>query len=163
MNDLNRTVEAFLYREARLMDENRYEEWLSLFAEECRYWIPSNRADADPDRAMSILNCDRSSLESHVHRLAGGKAFAQSPPSRMRRVIGNVEVATPTGREAAAGDVLEATATFIVVELRRHVQRVHAGQSRYRLEMRASDLVIRYKQVNLLGMDEPQENITFLL
>ncbi|MDH3643622.1 MAG: aromatic-ring-hydroxylating dioxygenase, partial [Gammaproteobacteria bacterium] len=45
-------VEAFLYREARLMDENRYEEWLELFAEECEYWIPSNHEDGDPSREV---------------------------------------------------------------------------------------------------------------
>jgi 3-phenylpropionate/cinnamic acid dioxygenase small subunit len=27
-----RRIENFLYREARLMDENAYEEWLSLWA-----------------------------------------------------------------------------------------------------------------------------------
>ncbi|MGH7804230.1 MAG: aromatic-ring-hydroxylating dioxygenase subunit beta, partial [Candidatus Binatia bacterium] len=47
-------VESFLYREARLMDTHRYDEWLALFDEDATYWIPSNRDDIDPRREVSI-------------------------------------------------------------------------------------------------------------
>jgi 3-phenylpropionate/cinnamic acid dioxygenase small subunit len=157
MSDLQHRVEQFLYREACLMDENRYEDWLALFTENCRYWIPSNREGADPTREVSILYGDRAMLENHVRRLASGKAFAQSPPSRMRRIVSNV-----VANADDAGEI-EAAANFIVVETRLHVQRLHAGRSLYRLVEYNGDLAIRYKQINLLGIDEPQENITFLL
>jgi len=168
MSDRQREVERFLFREARCMDEHRYDDWLALFTEDCRYWIPSNREDTDPARHMSILYGDRAVLVTHVRRLAGGKAFAQSPPSRLRRLVSNVEVVEVEAPYAnvdlrtGAGDI-EATANFVVVEIRRHVQRLHAGQSLYRLTDIDGSLRIRYKQVNLVGIDEPQENITFLL
>ena len=46
----SRTIEAFLYREARLADENRYDEWLALWTDDARYWIPSNSYDYDPEQ-----------------------------------------------------------------------------------------------------------------
>ncbi|HJZ18253.1 MAG TPA: aromatic-ring-hydroxylating dioxygenase subunit beta, partial [Stellaceae bacterium] len=38
-DELIREVEQFLYREARLLDERRFHEWLALFADDVRYWM----------------------------------------------------------------------------------------------------------------------------
>ena len=40
---LKHEVEEFLYREADLLDERRYEDWLALLAEDVRYWMPMRR------------------------------------------------------------------------------------------------------------------------
>ena len=149
-------IRAFLYLEARLMDENRYLDWLNLFAENCEYWIPSNEEDIDPTRQVSILYGDRTMLENHVQRLAEGNAFAQSPPSRMRRIVGNVEVAP---RE----DGWSAEANFMVIEIRKHQQRLHGGRSCYELIEEGGSFRMTRKKVLLVGIDEHQENVTFLL
>jgi ethylbenzene dioxygenase beta subunit len=36
-------VEQFLYREARLLDERRYDEWMALLADDLHYWVPTRR------------------------------------------------------------------------------------------------------------------------
>ena len=36
-------VSEFLYREAELLDERRYDEWLGLLADDIRYWMPMRR------------------------------------------------------------------------------------------------------------------------
>ncbi len=155
MSELRERVENFLYAEARLMDENRYQDWLTLFAEDCEYWIPSNKEDADPSREVSILYADRPMLENHVQRLVEGKAFAQSPPSRLRRIVSNIEV--------YPGQPLRVAANFLVTEIRRHVQRQHAGRCEYQLLDVNDALRIQRKKVVLVSIDEPQDNITFLL
>ena len=137
------------------MDENRYQDWLTLFAEDCEYWIPSNKEDADPSREVSILYADRPMLENHVQRLVEGKAFAQSPPSRLRRIVSNIEV--------YPGQPLRVAANFLVTEIRRHVQRQHAGRCEYQLLDVNDALRIQRKKVVLVSIDEPQDNITFLL
>jgi 3-phenylpropionate/cinnamic acid dioxygenase small subunit len=55
-----REVEQFLYREARLLDERRFHEWLLLFTEDVRYWMPvrSNRYPKS-SKAIKILDPDR--------------------------------------------------------------------------------------------------------
>lgn len=32
---------ALLEREARLLDEGRFEDWLALYAEQCAVWVPA--------------------------------------------------------------------------------------------------------------------------
>lgn len=137
------------------MDENRYLEWLDLFAKECEYWIPSNAEDIDSSKHVSILYGDRSMLENHVQRLAEGKAFAQSPASRMRRIVGNIEI-----DPLAHGWSVEAN--FMILEVRKHQQRVHGGRSCYELVEEGSGLRIARKKVLLVGIDEHQDNVTFL-
>src|ERR1700730_787653 len=48
-----------LEREARLLDQLRYEDWLALYAAECIYWVPSTPPAGDPRREISVLVADR--------------------------------------------------------------------------------------------------------
>ena len=156
MNEGRENVERFLYMEARLMDENRYEDWLALFTDDCTYWIPSNEENTDPSRAVSIIYADRTVLENHIKRLVDGLAFAQKPPSRMRRLVSNVEVQD-------GEDETHVLANFTVTEIRQHTQRVHTGQAEYRLRPDADSFRIAYKKVVLVAIDEHHDNLTFLL
>ena len=89
---LRPAVEAFLYREARLIDEGQFDEWLTLFTEDAQYWCPSNRDDVDPEREVSIIYDDRVRLSDRVWRLQSGKAFAQQPPSRTCRFFSSTAI-----------------------------------------------------------------------
>lgn len=109
---LTRAVEQFLYREARLLDERRFGEWLDLFAEDARYWMTgrstrypkSSRAIAllDParydedelakDDELALFDETKESLAARIARLDTGMAWAEDPPSRTRHLITNVEV-----------------------------------------------------------------------
>ena len=59
-DDLIREVEQFLYREARLLDERSFHEWLELFTEDARYWT-GGRSNRYPksSKAIAILDPDR--------------------------------------------------------------------------------------------------------
>ena len=154
--ELIRRVESFLYEEARLMDDNDYQGWLDLFDTECTYWIPSNKEDLDPSLHISILYCDRLMLENHIKRLLDGKAFAQSPQSLTQRSVTNIVV-------SQSGTSVEVKANFFVAELRGHNQNIHAGRSEYLLKDNNTELCIQKKKVILLGLNEAQDNVTFLL
>jgi 3-phenylpropionate/cinnamic acid dioxygenase small subunit len=55
-----RDVEQFLYREARLLDERRFHEWLELFTEDVRYWTAGRRNRyPKSSKAIAILDLDR--------------------------------------------------------------------------------------------------------
>lgn len=157
MSGLREKVENFLYKEVRLMDENRYGEWLQLWAQECLYWVPSNKEDVDPSREVSIIYSDRPTLELYVGRLIEGKAFAQVPQSRLRRIIANVEI-----DDSVAGEV-SAYANFIAVEVRKHEQRIHAGRTHYKLVPSGDSFLIKYKKVSLVAIDAAQDNLTFVV
>jgi len=110
--DVLREIEQFLYREARLLDERRFQEWLELFADDLRYWMVgrANRypkfskaiAILDPARyveddlgnedELAILDETKETLVARVARLGTGMAWAEDPPSRTRHLIANIEV-----------------------------------------------------------------------
>ncbi len=54
-----RQIEDFIYREARLMDEHRYDDWLALWTDDAVYWVPSNNDELDPMQSVSIIYDDR--------------------------------------------------------------------------------------------------------
>jgi 3-phenylpropionate/cinnamic acid dioxygenase small subunit len=98
-------VEQFLYREALLLDEGRFEEWLALLDDEVRYVMPtrpvrdvrSGGADGPADGGrprLHYLEEDRASLAQRIERMATGNAWAEVPPSRTTRVVSNVLVGT---------------------------------------------------------------------
>ena len=90
-------------------------------------------------------------------RLVDGKAFAQAPRSRMMRLVSNIVV------ERADSNRLNASAQFVLCELRGGEQRTHAGRSSYQLRETGDGFLICRKTVVLLGIDEPQESISFLI
>lgn len=150
-------VEQFIYREARLMDENRYDEWLALWTDDALYWVPCGRDDIDPKREVSLIYDDRTRLGTRITRLKSGVAHAQDPKSRMRRVISNIEI-----EEGANGEVT-AEANFMLAELRRGVQDIFAGRTIYRLRPDHDGFKLAYKKVLLVNNDEYIDNLTFLI
>ena len=59
-------VEQFLYLEARLLDTQRYEEWLDLYTEDATYWVLLEQGQSDPVETSSIIYDDRTLLELRV-------------------------------------------------------------------------------------------------
>ncbi len=150
-------AEDFLYREAALLDDMRLEEWLEFFTEDATYWIPENKDNLDPTRETSILYDDRFRMEDRVWRLTHGNAHAQIPPSRTRRMIGNVEV-----HEETDGEVV-VYSNFAIFEIRRNEQRTFAGRYEHRLRLEEGNWRITRKKVNLINNASPIYNLTFMV
>ncbi len=95
---LQHSIEQFLYREVRLLSELRYEEWLDLFTDDARYWMPArDTVDGQPgavagDGEMAYFDDDTKFLAARVERLQSPLAHAERPPSRMRYFVSNVEI-----------------------------------------------------------------------
>src|SRR5580698_8040614 len=95
--DLLKEVEQFIYREARLQDELEYDEWEALWTDDAVYWVPANGDDTDPTRSMSVVFDNRARIATRIRQLESGQRHAQSPPSRLARLVGNVEVLADDG------------------------------------------------------------------
>ncbi len=150
-------AESFLYREARLMDEYRYDEWLALWDErDVLYWVPCAE-NTEPGREVSIIRDDRERLEDRVFRLQSRAIHAQRPRSRTRRVVGNVVV------EADDGKVATVTSNFIFTEVRSGKQDVFNGSATHRLRYQGERARIGSKKVLLVNGDEYIDNLSFLV
>ncbi|MCR5879613.1 3-phenylpropionate/cinnamic acid dioxygenase subunit beta [Phenylobacterium sp. J367] len=97
--DLVFEVEQFLYREARLLDEERYEEWLGLMTEDIHYWMPGMQARYRDDASagplierMAFYDDDLLNLRRRVTRFMHATAWAEDPPTRAVHIINNIEV-----------------------------------------------------------------------
>ena len=94
------SVQQFLYAEAALLDERRFEEWLDRCAPDIRYWMPAqtNRDRRERERTIGgpedlpMFEETWEHLHQRVRRLATGQAWAEEPPSRTRRLVTNVRV-----------------------------------------------------------------------
>jgi 3-phenylpropionate/cinnamic acid dioxygenase small subunit len=149
-------VQAFLFHENRLLDENRYEEWVDLFSEDGLYWIPSNEFNIDPRTHVCVVYADKARLREVVVRARSGTFWAQEPPSRTSRLVGNILI------EERLPDC-RVRSKLLVTELRRGRQRHFAGTCRYRLRLLNGEWKIREKLVELIGNDEPLDNFTFMV
>lgn len=114
--DLLREVEQFLYAEARLLDERRFHDWLTLFTEDIHYWMPtrSNRMLSDIENELSkpgelaYFDDNLTMLRGRVARLDTGMAWAEDPPSRTQRLITNVQI------DAVEGDEIKVHLCFMI-------------------------------------------------
>jgi len=94
------SVQHFLYEEAALLDERRFDEWLERCAPEIRYWMPAQTNRNNRDRRLAVGGPDDlpmfeetwEHLHQRVRRLATGQAWAEEPPSRTRRLVTNIRV-----------------------------------------------------------------------
>lgn len=147
-----------LEREARLLDQMRYEEWLKLYAPECVYWVPATPNAGDPRREVAVMFDDRRRLEDRVFRLRTGFAWSQAPASRTVRLIANVEVFA-TDNEA----VRMVRSNFLITEFWGDETRILSGWTGHRFVRHNARWEIQAKQVNLLECDQSIRNPSIVL
>jgi 3-phenylpropionate/cinnamic acid dioxygenase small subunit len=105
---LQQDVEQFLYKEARLLDERRLEEWLDLLAEELHYWMPMRRNIKFGDWDLEFTSAEteinwfdegKDILAGRIRQLNTGVHWPEEPVSRFEHLISNVEVVSAEGDE----------------------------------------------------------------
>ncbi|TAI66201.1 aromatic-ring-hydroxylating dioxygenase subunit beta [Bradyrhizobium sp. Leo170] len=155
---LMNAVTAFIYREARLQDEHQYEDWEKLWTEDGVYWVPANGVDIDPEKEMSIIYDNRSRIALRVRQLMTGKHFTQTPQSRLRRLVSNIELMD----EQATGDIAVASNSLIFESSLRD-DTLWAARNEYRLRYVDGELRMVYKKVMLVNNDKALFTLSFLV
>ncbi len=134
-------IKRFYYREARLLDEERHDEWYELLADDLFYWAPlrENRYRRDPRAAldpasMALFDERKADIAVRMGRLASNLVWTEDPPTRHVYVVTNIE-AFETARTGA----YEVHSAFIqhrnrgerdestIIGRRRDVIRSHGG------------------------------------
>src|SRR5260221_8892586 len=90
-------IAQFLYREAMLLDDKRWEEWLALYADDCFYWIPSTMGQQDPVNTVSLFAENRMMMEMRIIRVTHARAWSQEFPTRTSHIVGNVMIDPENG------------------------------------------------------------------
>lgn len=93
-------LNQFYIREAWLLDERRFSEWLALFTEDMFYFMPRRKNVLRRDRHreltqpgdLAFFEENRSDMELRIARLETGHAWAEDPPSRTRHLVANLVI-----------------------------------------------------------------------
>ena len=147
-----------LAREARLLDQLAFDEWLNLYSPECVHWVPATPGGGDPRREVSISFDDRRRMEDRIFRLRTGYAWSQAPKSRTVRMISNVELFS-TARRA----VRMVRSNFLISEFRPDGVRFLSGWCGHRLIEQNGRWLIQVRQVNLIDCDQNLRNPSIIL
>lgn len=111
---LKEEIEAFLYREAELLDDRQYEAWLDLFTDDAHYFMPMRRnvPHDEPEREFTRAGADvswfdegKDTLTRRVRQILTGIHWAEEPPSRTCHMICNVQVLTADPAGPAPAEV----------------------------------------------------------
>jgi 3-phenylpropionate/cinnamic acid dioxygenase small subunit len=145
-------------KEARLLDQLRFDEWLAMYAPECVYWVPGTPQAGDPRREIAISFDDRRRMEDRIFRLRTGYAWSQAPKSRTVRMISNVELFS-TARRA----VRMVRSNFLISEFRPDGVRFLSGWCGHRLIEQNGRWLIEVRQVNLIDCDQNLRNPSIIL
>jgi len=136
-----------IYRDAFLLDEGLYRDWLELFAEDGRYWVPLDKAQEEGARQVSLADEDMNLLRLRVERLSAGRAHSQQPPSFMQHVLQQPTLV----EEHPATEKYVLRTPFTYSEVRADEVVTLCGHYIHRLVRIDGQLRIELKRVNLLN------------
>jgi 3-phenylpropionate/cinnamic acid dioxygenase small subunit len=155
--ELQEDVTQFIYREARLQDDHDYDAWEALWTDDGIYWIPANGEGTDPENEMSIVYDNRSRIGLRVRQFHTGKRYSQTPKSRLRRLVSNIEILSHTG------DDIVVTSNAMVFESTTRGEQLWVSRNEHKLRLVGDELRMAGKKVILVNNEKPLFTLSFLI
>ena len=154
-----RELVSFVVREARLLDEKRFDEWYELFTDDAFYWVPAAPGQTDPHLHNSLAYEDKFLLQLRIERLKSPQAYSQKPPSRCHHVLQAPEVESA---DYARNEFVLRT-PFVYTETRGDESQRYAATAWHTLVWADERLRIRLKRVDILNCDAMLPSIQLFL
>jgi len=141
-------LQAFLYREARLLDDRQWDEWLTCYHKDVEFWMPAwdddDQLSRDPHSEISLIYYpNREGLEDRVYRIKTERSGASTPEPRTTHLINNIEVLKEEG------DTLELRFNWHTLVHRYKKTLEFFGSSFYTLDVSGDQPLITRKVVQL--------------
>ncbi|MDH4324637.1 MAG: aromatic-ring-hydroxylating dioxygenase subunit beta [Betaproteobacteria bacterium] len=137
-------AEQFLYRQAALLDDKQWQDWIDLFAADGIYWMPPDASYKTWDGQPAIFAEDRNLMTVRMRRVLHPDAWSQRPLWGTNHVVSNVIV----DKAARNGD-LTVRSRFHMMELRRDDVRHFAGQYTHHLKKAKGGYRIKLQRVDM--------------
>jgi 3-phenylpropionate/cinnamic acid dioxygenase small subunit len=147
----------FIWREADILDDLAYRDWLKLWAVDGLYIVPIDRDATDHAAALNILHDDQTMREARVKRLLSGFSMSSAPPARTVRTVSRFRVMEQEM------DALTLRAAQHLVEYKYERTRLLAADVTYRLVRAGDELALDRKVVRLINSDDALFGIGYLL
>ncbi|HVL57922.1 MAG TPA: aromatic-ring-hydroxylating dioxygenase subunit beta [Burkholderiaceae bacterium] len=149
----------FVYRETRLLDDKRFDEWYELFTDDGHYWVPLARGQQDPLNHASLMYEDKLLLKLRIERYRNPRSYSLHPEVRCQHVLQQPEVES---HDAERGEFRLRT-PFIYVETRGDEQQVYAAVASHTLARIDGALRMRLKRIDILNCDAALPSIQLFL
>ncbi|WP_048646951.1 aromatic-ring-hydroxylating dioxygenase subunit beta [Nitratireductor soli] len=149
----------FVYEEARMLDDGRFDEWLDLWTPDSFYWMPLDYNQKDDKHVTSLLHEDAFMRKLRIERFKGERTFSQKPKTRCHHVLQRPFV---DQQDDDKGEYVTHT-SFQYVETRLDDQILLAATARHELKLVDGKLKITHKRVDLLNSDAAFGNIQMFL
>lgn len=138
----------FVYREARLLDDRQWDEWLACYSPKVQFWMPAwddnDQLVEDPYSHISLVYYpNREGLEDRVFRIKTERSSASMPEPRTSHFIANLEVLSDDGVTA------QLRFNWQTLSHRYKSTDVFFGTSFYTLDLSGEQPLITYKKVVL--------------
>jgi 3-phenylpropionate/cinnamic acid dioxygenase small subunit len=167
---LTHEVADFLYREAELLDERRYQDWLALLTDDVRYWMPMRRnvKFGEEGREFTRETTDiawfdegKDTLTRRVRQIETGIHWAEEPQSRIAHLVSNVQIVEATPSLAAPEEVA-VKCRFLIYRNRVETETdLLVGKREDRLRRAADDWQIARRKIILDQNVLLSKNLTF--
>ncbi|MEX2475259.1 benzoate 1,2-dioxygenase small subunit [Marinobacter sp.] len=142
-------IQAFIFREARLLDDRQWDDWLTCYSEDVVYWMPAwddnDELTEDPQSEISLIYYpNRNGLEDRVHRIKTERSGASSlPEPRTTHITSNLEILSQDG------DTMEIRFNWHTLNQRYNETSSFFGTSFYTLDVSGEQPLITYKKMVL--------------
>ncbi|GGE76906.1 benzoate 1,2-dioxygenase small subunit [Nesterenkonia cremea] len=142
-------IRQFVYREARLLDDWQFDQWLECYHPDAEFWMPAWDVDdtltKDPQNDISLIwYPNRSGLEDRVFRIKTDRSAATSiPEPRTEHNIGGIEFLE------RRDDQVEIRFSWTTHYYRYHETLTYYGHSFYTLDIAGDSPLILGKKVIL--------------
>lgn len=157
--DIKREIEEFLYDEANLLDERRFDEWLATLAEDLRYFMPmeynvksgehAQRELTRREQHISWFNEGKWSLGKRVAQIQTGVHWAEEPLSRVSRLVANVQLKAIATNAAGEMEV-EVSSRFLTYQNRcEYEQNFFVGDRFDRIRRTAAGWQLAQREIRL--------------
>ncbi len=147
-------VEGFLYRQAEILDEKRWDDWLALFAKDGHYWMPAEEEQEDGEGVPNIFWENLDMMKMRIARNSHPRAHSQSPQNRLCHVVSNAIIES----EDASGDII-VRSRFHCAEYLRYDVRSFTGKYRHYLRRTADGYRIALQRVDLVNREGPYDYV----
>ncbi|ENU80481.1 MULTISPECIES: benzoate 1,2-dioxygenase small subunit [unclassified Acinetobacter] len=141
-------IAQFLYREARFLDDEQWDNWLQCYAPTAQFWMPAwdddDKLTQDPQSEISLIFYpDRQGLEDRVFRIKTERSSATMPDTRTSHNISNIEIVEQDG------DLVTVRFNWNTLSFRYKTSYSYFGMSRYVIDFSGNEPKIVNKYVVL--------------
>lgn len=141
-------IQAFLYREARLLDDRQWDAWLECYRQDAEFWMPAwdddDQLTRDPEAEISLIYYpNREGLEDRVYRIKTERSGASTPEPRTTHQLTNLEVLKEEG------DTVELRFNWHTLSHRYKKTDSYFGSAFYTLDVSGETPLITRKVVQL--------------